>query len=117
MVKIPELPAHERPLEERHAIAGREWTEAAAEARRYRENKSMMRERMIAEVLKERGDMPHNKARHLVEASDGWSDFMGKLIEAANRAGELKEVYENLKLEIEMDRRRDIQASLERKYG
>lgn len=114
---MADIPEHEQPLEERCAEAGRQYEAAAAQARYYRENKKNRFSRMVNEVFALEGEMPMNKAQSLVHASEAWQDFTDKLLETANKAAELKMAYENLKIELDRQRRQEIQSAVERKYS
>ena len=117
MIKIPDMPAREHPLLSRFGMVSDEYKVAAAEARYYRENKKAVFSRMVMEVMKLEGEQPTNKAELKVRASAPWQAYLDKLIETANKASDLKIQLDNLKNEAEFEKRRDIQAALERKYG
>ena len=117
VVKIPEMPEGEQSLLERLRLTSDLYREASAQARYDRENKKSMFAKMVCRVLETEGEMPAVKAQTKVLSSDAWQKYLDKLIETADKAAAHKMQMDNLKIEMEFNRRRDIQNAVERKYS
>lgn len=74
-----------RPLSEIYKAAGDEWVDLDAAARLREETKSLR----FAQKVMELGDMPVNRAEHIIKATQEWMDDVTmdvKMRTAANKA-------------------------------
>jgi hypothetical protein len=109
-----DLPEHEQPLSERYRLAGKAWREVQARATDYKENKDIVFSEMVMEVIKREG-VPVNRAERIVKASRPWKEFIEKLVDASNEAGDLRIELKALEIEAEEIKQRNINAARERR--
>ena len=112
-----DLPEHERPLAERYRLAASAWRKADRLAKDYKENKEAVLSRMVMEAMRQDPELATNRAERTVKASDAWRIFLGKLIDAANEAADLKIEMRAIEIEAEEIKQKNINMARERRYG
>ena len=112
-----DLPEHERPIEVRYEIAARAYNEAAKVARSYKENKAIVFDKMVKEVMQFDPKLPMNKAQMMARASDAWQAFVDRLLEAADEAGNRKSELKAIEIEADRLKQAAIAQATERKYS
>jgi hypothetical protein len=82
------------PISEEYRLIAHQWVDAEAAAELLEQTKSAyLAKRMVA-----LGEMPVSKAETLVKASDGWTDYLHKMIAAREKATGLKVQLEYLRM-------------------
>ena len=112
-----EIPRAEQPIEVRYALASEAYEEAAALARDYTENKSVVFSEMVMATLSQEPGVATGKAEHIVRASAGWQAFVKRLVEAKNEAGRLKTALKAIQIEADRIKQEGIRNATERKYS
>ena len=74
------------PLSEQYRLVAKRWVDADSAANLLEETKSAV----LAKMMAQRGDMPVSKAEMQVKASDEWTDFVTKMVNARQSAALLK---------------------------
>ena len=74
------------PISEQYRLIAKKYVDADSAATLLEECKSAI----LAKMMAARGDMPVSKAEMQVKASDEWSDYIGKMVRARERAALLK---------------------------
>jgi len=111
-----DLLEHERPLAERYRLAAGAWRQADRLAKDYKENKEAVLSRMVMEAMRQDPGLATNKAERMVKGSKQWAEFLEKLIEACNKAADLKIELKAIEIEAEDIKQKNIQAARERRY-
>ena len=74
------------PWSEQYRIVAKQWVDADAAANMLEECKSAFLSKRMASL----GDMPVSKAELAIKASDEWSDYIRKMVDARAQAARLK---------------------------
>ena len=83
-----------QPLSEQYRLAAADWVDADAAASLLEELKSAtLSQRMVA-----LGDMPVSRAEMQVKASDGWTEYVEKMVSARKAANRMKVKLEELRM-------------------
>jgi hypothetical protein len=82
------------PISEEYRIVAKQWTDAEAAASLLEDTKSAVLSQMMVAL----GDMPISRAEMQVKASDDWSDFIHKMVEARKKANLLKVQLEYIRM-------------------
>lgn len=117
MVKIPDLPEREKPLSERYRLAALAWREADRRAKYYKENKEAVLSQMVLKAMQLDPTLATNKAERQVKGSEAWQEFVNKLVDASNKAADLRIELKSLEIEAEEIKQANINAARERRYG
>tara|TARA_B110000503_G_scaffold139464_1_gene227917 strand:- start:277 stop:591 length:315 start_codon:yes stop_codon:yes gene_type:complete len=83
-----------QPISEEYRIVAKNWVDAEAAASLLEDTKSAV----LAQKMAALGDMPVSKAEMQVKASDDWTDFIEKMVEARKRANLLKVQLEYIRM-------------------
>ena len=75
---------------EQYRLAAEEWVDLDAAARLYEETKSIELERRKSQLIRSAGDMPDNRCERIVKSSDGWLEWIMKMVEAKTAANKAK---------------------------
>ena len=83
-----------QPISEEYRVVAKNWVDAEAAASLLEDTKSAV----LAQKMAALGDMPVSKAEMQVKASDDWTDFIEKMVEARKRANLLKVQLEYIRM-------------------
>lgn len=83
-----------QPISEEYRIVAKQWVDAEAAASLLEDTKSAV----LAQKMAALGDMPVSKAEMQVKASDDWTDFIEKMVEARKKANLLKVQLEYIRM-------------------
>jgi len=83
-----------QPISEEYRIVAKQWVDAEAAASLLEDTKSAV----LAQKMAALGDMPVSKAEMNVKASDDWTDFIEKMVEARKKANLLKVQLEYIRM-------------------
>lgn len=100
-------------LSEQYRIAALQWCDAEAAADLLENTKSAV----LAEKMQSYTDMAVNKAEMMVKASQGWKDFIEKMVSARKTANRLKVQVEFLKMKFYEQNSHEATARAEMKLG
>ena len=83
-----------QPISEEYRVVAKNWVDAEAAASLLEDTKSAV----LAQKMAALGDMPVSKAEMQVKASDDWTDFIEKMVDARKRANLLKVQLEYIRM-------------------
>jgi len=83
-------------ISEQYRVIAKKWVDADAAASLLEETKTAVLARLIAE----QGDIPHNRAEANVKASGQWEDFITKMVNARKQAALLKVQLEYIRMKF-----------------
>ena len=83
-----------QPISEEYRVVAKQWVDAEAAASLLEDTKSAV----LAQKMAALGDMPVSKAEMQVKASNDWTDFIEKMVEARKRANLLKVQLEYIRM-------------------
>lgn len=99
------------PVSEQYRLAAKQWVTVDAAARLLEEGKSAY----VAQQINKLGDMPHAKAERIVKASQEYSDYIKKMVNAKTAANDMKEELAWLKMRSMERTSEEANARSERK--
>lgn len=83
-----------QPISEEYRIVAKQWVDAEAAASLLEDTKSAV----LAQKMAALGDMPVSKREMQVKASNDWTDFIEKMVEARKKANFLKVQLEYIRM-------------------
>lgn len=84
------------PLSEQYRLIAKKWVDADSAANLLEESKSAF----LAKQMTILGDMPVSRAEMQVKASDGWTDYIDKMVKARAQASLLKVQLEYIRMKF-----------------
>ena len=99
------------PVSEQYRLAAVQWVRVDAAARMLEEGKSAY----VAQQINKLGDIPHAKAERIVKASEEYSDFIKKMVNAKTAANDMREELAWLKMRSMERTSEEANARSERK--
>ncbi len=103
---ISEMPAHDRPVSEEYRIVAKQWCQLDGAARMLEECKTAV----LSQMMKRMGNVPAAHAERDVKASDEWTDYLTKMVEARTAANEKK--VQMKYIEMRFNERQSADASM-----
>ena len=82
------------PLSEQYRIVAKKWVDADAAASLLEETKSAVLSQCMAAL----GDIPVSRAEMTVKSSDGWHEYIEKMVDARRQASLLKAQLEYIRM-------------------
>jgi hypothetical protein len=79
---IRQIPDRDRPISEQYRIVAKEWVELDGAARMLEGCKDIT----LSQMMNKLGDVPVTRAERDVKGSDGWQEYIAKMIEARTQA-------------------------------
>lgn len=113
---VADVPAKDRPLSEEYRMAAKEWVALDGAARLLEETKTAV----LAQRMKQQGDMPVSKAEMAVKSSAEWQDFIERMVKARTDANLAKVRLEWVRMKFQEWQALDASARAEMKlqrYG
>lgn len=86
-----------QPISEQYRITAKEWVEANTAADMLEECKSAVLSQQMAAL----GEMPVSRAEMEVKASENWTEYLRKMVEARGKANLLKVKCEYLRMRFQ----------------
>ena len=99
------------PVSEQYRLAAVQWVRVDAAARMLEEGKTAY----VAQQINKLGDIPHAKAERIVKASEEYSDFIKKMVNAKTAANDMREELAWLKMRSMERTSEEANARSERK--
>lgn len=106
-----QIPQHERPISEEYRIVAKQYVDADAAASLLEELKTAT----LSQKMQALGDMPVSRAEMQVKASQDWTGYVERMIEARKLANRLKVQLEYIRMKFSEAQSAEATARAERR--